>query len=281
MCNGGSHLAPLMLRKLKYPQKLAVIKVPNRWFNSISILNSKTFEHWGSGSFLLFLDQVKWTTMIPKWIWDFFDQFGQNAALVIVRFRNVVDRTVKESIFLSWVSMKVQEKFYLMIFVDFSGQFFYQAYLRVQRWIRADVLTVEVLSRSRCPAVSNNDSVRIDHRDNNEPGDFSQLNSLLIFRTKPSDKTHNDVWTVWLTRMNPSCCKNHSFCWPVFLFIRLILIRSHVCCCALNSLLNNFGIRMCFTFMICNLQNWYVRTEQRTAQKLFLHIFIRQLFNIV
>lgn len=69
--------------------------------------------------------------------------------------------------------MKVQEKFYLMIFVDFSGQFFYQAYLRVQRWIRADVLTVEVLSRSRCPAVSNNDSVRIDHRDNNEPGDFS------------------------------------------------------------------------------------------------------------
>ena len=219
--------------------------------------------------------------MIPKGIWDFFNQFGQNSALAIVRFRNVVDRTVKESIFLSWVSVKVQEKFYLMIFVDFSGKFFYQAYLRVQRWIRADVLTVEVLSRSRCPAVSDNDSVRIDHRDNNEPGDFSQLNSLLIFRTKPSDKTHNDVWTVWLTWMNPSCCENHSFFWHVFLFIRLILIRSHVCCCALNSLLNNFGIRMCFTSMICNLQDWYARTEQRTAHKLFLHIFIRQLFNIV
>ncbi len=142
LCNGSAHLAPLLLSKLKYSQKLTVIKVPNRWFHCISILNPKTFEHWGSGSFFLFFNQVKGATMISKGIWDFLDQFGQNSALAIVRFRNVVDRTVKESIFLSWVSMKVQEKLYLMIFVDFFGKLFYQAYLRVQGRIRVDILTV-------------------------------------------------------------------------------------------------------------------------------------------
>lgn len=105
--NSRTHLAPLLLGKLKYFEKLTVIKIPYRRLNCISVLNSKTFKHRSSGSFFLLLDQIERTAMVSKGIRNFLDQFGKDSAFVIVGFGNVVDWSVEECVFFSWMAMEV------------------------------------------------------------------------------------------------------------------------------------------------------------------------------
>lgn len=124
-CYWLSHIHPLKLGKFEYFKLIRIVIVTNRRFNSVCILDSKILKHWCSGSFLLFLDNAKRTTVKSKRVRYFFDQSGKNSTFVIIWLRDTINRPIKKSILLSWMSMKIKKKSDLMIIMYFLGNLFY------------------------------------------------------------------------------------------------------------------------------------------------------------
>ncbi len=140
-----------------------------------------------------------------------------------------------------------------MILVNLPSEFLYQAYFRMQGRIRIYVLPVKIFTCSWSPAIANDHTIRIYHWNDNKPGNFPQFDSLLVLRAKPFYKSHDHVWAVRLTGMNPPSCEYNSFTGLVSRWIKLVMIGMNVSRCTFSLFFGDFCIRRICIFVVGNM----------------------------
>lgn len=91
-----------------------------------------------------------------------------------------ISTAVHKDVLLSWMPMEIAEEKHVSTFNSFSNHHFYCEVFRIHFRTRCNPLTVEILSRKWASIVSNDDPVRVQHRDYFENKVVSQVLSPFI-----------------------------------------------------------------------------------------------------
>ena len=163
----------------------------------------------GCGLFVL-VHLENWFSVTENAV-SFLNDFSESAAFEKQNVRGIVFRPITEQVLLWWmpVKIKVELKLSLVFLLEFDGKFVQSKYFRIDWFVEFIELPIEIFPAITRPKISYNHSVWIKHRHDVEHIHLSYLFRNLIIFKKLSNKSLQNMRSVWLAWMD-SCCYQYS-----------------------------------------------------------------------